>query len=104
MFINQYFEEIPDPKLRKTDRELVLSPIEGKQVLASSGMVDSRLWKGGNRLRAVKTEPGNLWYLKLDHGAVPPSLQQKFTSFASLLKFVTPYYEKRGLQIVEVKD
>lgn len=99
-----FIEAIENPKQRSTDRELVIKPIEGKNTTATSGLVDNRLWKGGNRVRAVKDSTNNLWFVKYDAGAPPPVLQQKFTSFDRLMQTVKDYFNKRNIEIVDVKD
>ena len=96
--------DLENSKMRSTERTLVLKPIDGKNVLSSSGLVDNRLFKGGNSLKAVMNPIDCLWRFKYETGIIPESLRQKFTSFAALLKFGQQYFERRGLQIVEIID
>ncbi len=88
----------------KTDIVFKLKPMEGKKPTSASGLVDNRLFTGENNLHAVMDTQYSLWYLKYDNGAVPPPLQQRFTSFSKLLNFVTDYYSKRNIEITEVHD
>lgn len=91
--------------VKKDDRELVVRPIEGKTPLASSGLLDPRVFSGeGNTLHAVKDQFDGLWKLKYVHGLIPMELRQKFTTFSKLYDFVQFYLRKRNLQIVEVID
>lgn len=91
-------------KERSEDRILVLQQIEGKDVLTNKGLVDNRLFQGGNRLHGVRNPIDNLWYMKYDTGGIPDSLKQKFTSFADLYRTAEGYFAKRGLEIIEVID
>ena len=91
-------------KARKTDRILVVKPIEGKKALNSSGLVDPRLFTGANNLHAIQ-DPGNtLWSLKLDSGGLAEPLKQRFKTFDTLLDFVKSYFRKRNLEVTEVID
>lgn len=91
-------------KERSEDRILVLRQIEGQNTLSSSGLIDNRLFKGENRLHGVRNPIDNLWYMKYDTGGIPDPLKQKFTSFADLYRLAKGYFEKRGIEIVEVID
>ena len=96
--------EIEKQKMRSTDRILVLQPMEGKKATTTTGLVDTRLFKGGNRLHAVRDKTTSLWYMKYDEGILPDPLKQKFTSFKSLADYARAYFEKRNIQIVEIQD
>lgn len=90
---------------RKTDRILMLRPKEGEKALSTTGLLDGRLFRGENNLRAVMDPITCLWSFKQDHGNLPGALRNtSFTSFAKLLAYVTPYFKKRNVEIVEVKD
>lgn len=91
-------------KNRESDIILVLKPIEGKKPLASSGMVDSRLFTGKNQLHAVQDTSIRLWHLKYDMGILQEPLRQRFTTLDKLLEFVTGYFARRNIEIVEIKD
>lgn len=82
-------------------RILKLERKEGKNVLTETGLIDNRLFTGENNLRAIQ-EPNSLWSLKYDHGSVPEFLRQQFTSFSTLIKVVTEYFNKRNIIIKEV--
>ena len=91
-------------KNRSTDRKLMLRPIEGKAALKSDlSQTDPRLFTGENCLHA-KMKPEGMWYLQYERGGVAPQLQQHFTSFNRLMTFVTDYFQRRNIEIVEVQD
>lgn len=96
-------EELFAEKHRSDDRTLVLEQIPGKGTVNSQGLVDSRLFKGGNTLHAIKTN-NNMWALKYAAGGLPEPLKQTFTNFDTLFNFTSNYFEKRGLKIVRVDD
>lgn len=83
------------------DRILVLEPIDGETVKSSMGLVDPRLFTGGNRLHAIKDPRRALWFMKYDAGSVPPALKQRFTSFGKLYNAAETYFKRRGLRIRE---
>ena len=99
-----YEEEFIDTKLRSNNRTLVLKPVDGKKAASSTGLVDPRLFTGGNNLHAIKMPPYGLWAFKYDSGGLPEPLKQKFTSFKALFDFAKVYFLKRNLEIVEIKD
>jgi hypothetical protein len=86
------------------DRVLVLKPIEGKDALNTSGMIDKRLFSRENNLHAIMDEQYGHWHVEYDSGVVPPPLQQRWTAFSKLYNFVSEYYKKRNIQIVDVID
>lgn len=100
----QDYETMRKDKERSDDRILVLKQIEGEHVTASTGLVDNRLFQGGNRVHGIKDPRDNLWFFKYDAGGLPEPLKQKFTSFLALHKFASNYFAKRGLAVVEVID
>ncbi len=90
--------------VRSSDRILVLSKKDpSKHTTSSIGLVDNRLFTGGNRLHAIQ-DTNSLWYLKYDSGAIPPSLQQQFTSFTMLIRTLKLYFHKRNIEIKEIQD
>lgn len=89
-------------KTMSDNRVLVLKQIEGETVKNSAGITDSRLFNGGNSLRAVKDPQYDLWMLKYTAGLHP--VKERFTTFAKLMEFAQKYYKDRGVQIVEVLD
>ena len=81
-----------------TDRILSLKPIDDK--IKDVGLLDKRLFTGDNNLHAV--QDSGLWFVKYDHGALPGFLNQKFTNFNQLLKYVTSYFKSRNVEVKEV--
>lgn len=98
------FGDLAKEKMRSTDRVLVLEVIDGEKIKSSTGMVDQRLFQGGNKLHAKRSPQYDLWELKYEQGAVPEPLRQKYTTFATLFKEASRFYEKRGLKISRVED
>lgn len=97
-------EPATDPKLRKDDRIFVLRPIDGKRPSSSTGLVDTRLFTGGNVLHA-KMDPQNcLWYMEYENGVLPQALKGRYTKFRDLREYVENYFRTRNIEIVEVKD
>ena len=87
-----------------SDRILMLEPMEGKSALDLRGSVDSRLFRGENRLHAIMDKQSAMWYLRYDSGIMAESLKQRWTSFNKLLTFVTEYFKRRNVNIKEVID
>ena len=96
-------ENTPEDKNNGPEREIVLRPMEGKKAVSSSGLVDTRLFKGENKLNAIMGEDG-LWFCRYNDGNLPEPLKVKFTSVSKLLSHIKTYYEKRNVEIVEVKN
>lgn len=92
------------PKLRKADRVIIVKPIDGKKALSTSGLVDTRLFTGDNKLHAVRDGQNMLWSLKMEAGGLAEPLRQRFKTFDSLLEFVRTYFRKRNIEITEVID
>lgn len=89
---------------RNTDRILVLSLVDGKKPASSSGLVDPRLFTGGNQLHAIQDSATCLWSMKYEAGAVPPVLRQRYTTFGLLLNHAKTYFAGRNIEIKEVID
>lgn len=89
---------------RKDDRILVLKKIEGKHTLASSGLIDNRLFSNENNLHAVMDPTTCLWTFKYDSGTLPASMRGQWTSFSKLYDFAKTYFHKRNIEIVNVLD
>lgn len=87
-----------------TDRIIVLETVDKKQPLSSTGMVDTRLFTGENKLHAVRDNQTCLWHFKYDMGVLPQPLKQQFTGFKALLKFAEDYFKKRNIRVTEVMD
>lgn len=94
-----------ESKMRSTNRILVLKAINGKGPKSSMGLLDNRLFTGGNNLHAVQDLNNCLWYLQYSNGGVlPPPLKIQFTSFQMLLKHARDYFKSRNVEISEVID
>ena len=91
-------------RMRSRDRILKLEIIDGKKPTSSTGLTDSRLFSGENKLHAVADPQTGLWTFKYEMGGVPPVLRCQFTSFKKLLEFASDYYIKRNIRITEVID
>jgi hypothetical protein len=96
--------ESPESKMRSTDRVLVLSVIDGKDAKRTTGLVDTNLFTGSNTLHAKMDPETSFWYLQYEKGILPEPLKNKYTSFKILLKFVTEYFQRRNIEIKEIKD
>lgn len=94
----------PESKMRTPDRILVLKIKDGEKAKNSAGLVDSRLFKGDNKLHGVMDTQTTLWKLKYDDGDIPGPLKGQFTSFKALRIHAEEYFRKRNIEIIEVKD
>lgn len=93
-----------EKKIRKTDIVLVLRPKDGTKPKSSTGLTDSRLFTGENTLHLKYNHQQQLWEFEYENGMLPEPLKQKFTAFNIALNFITGYYERRNVQIAEIKD
>ena len=91
-------------KNHTTTRELVLKVKMGAKPVSSTGLIDNRLYNGNNKLYAYLDPIHLLWRVKYADGTIPEALRQNWTKFSYLYEYVKNYYEKRNLDIVEVKD
>jgi hypothetical protein len=91
-------------KMRSYDRVILLKPMEGKEVISSTGKVDPRLFSGGNKLHAVYNVHTGLWELKVENGSIAGGLQGQFSEFESLMIHVTSYFNRRNIEVVGVID
>lgn len=89
--------------MRDHDRVIMLKPLKGKQT-NNHGMVDTRLFSGDNKLHAIMDHQTSLWYLKYEKGALPDPLKQHFTGFSKLMNYVTEYFKRRNIEVIEVLD
>jgi len=96
------FADQPNTNLKSDDRILVLRPIEGKIGTTNTGVVDPRLFTGGNRLHALHDTRRRLWSLRYDKGELPQPLKQQWTKFPDLLKYVKAYFRSRNIEIIEI--
>ena len=91
-------------KMRSYDRVILLKPMEGKEVISSTGKVDPRLFSGGNKLHAVYNISSGLWELKVENGSIAGGLQGQFSEFEQLLNHVTSYFGRRNIDVIGVLD
>lgn len=98
------YDNLYKEKIRDTDRILVLEKIEGDVVKTNTGLIDNRLFKGGNKLHAAFDDQSLLWGFRYESGTLPEPLRGKFTSFKKLKDFADGYFSRRGLKIVQVID
>lgn len=89
---------------RKTKIELVVKVQEGKLPTSVTGLVDPRLFKGGNHLYMVLDPTSMLWGFKYEQGGVPSGLNQRFTNRDKALEFAKTYLKTRNLEVKEVID
>lgn len=94
----------PESKMRSPDRVLVLKVKEGMKPMSTTGAADPRLFTGENKLHAIMDPQSCLWKIRYDSGIVPLPLQGTFTGFQALKKFAVAYFDKRNIEITEVKD
>lgn len=94
----------PETKMRARDRIFVLGVIDDKKPKSSTGMVDTKLFTGGNKLHAKMEDGTNFWYLQYDSGALPQPLKAKFTNFPALKRHTEQYFNNRNIEIKEVVD
>lgn len=87
-------------KIIGDDIVLSLKWMTNKSPLSSSGLIDKRLFTGGNRLHAIRGTD-NLWYLQYDSGALEEPLKQKFTNFPILMAHVKKHFHKRNIEVTE---
>lgn len=85
---------------RSTDRVLSLSVIDGEKSKSSTGLVDTRLFTGEQKL-LIKMEPQTcLWYFQYaKSGLLPEPLQGRYTGFKAALKFAEDYFRKRNIKV-----
>lgn len=99
LFEVQGYEE----KMHSPTRELTVAPKPGKTAKNSSGLVDTRLFNGENKLYCIMDEYGN-WFFRYQTGIVPEPLKCKFTRVSKAIEYAKQYFNKRDLEITEVKD
>lgn len=100
LFEVQSYEE----KMHAPMRELKVALKEGKTAKSSSGLVDTRLFTGENKLLCIMDEYGN-WFFKYSNtGLLPEPLKCKFTRVSKAIEYAKQYFAKRDLEVTEVKD
>jgi len=96
---------VNDNTIRSTDRILSLSVIDGEKAKSSTGLVDTRLFTGAQKLHLKMDPQSCLWTFQYDsNGLLPAGLQGSFTGFKAGIKFAREYFQKRNIQITEIKD
>lgn len=86
-----------------SDRIMKLEIIDDKLPKTSTGMVDTGLITGENKLHGRIDPQTMMWTLHYEKGAVPGGLRdQKWTSFAKMYKDVEFYFKNRNIKITEV--
>lgn len=90
---------------KSRDRVLDLEVIDGEKAKSSTGLVDTRLFTGGQQL-LLKMDPQTcLWYFQYsNNGILPPALTGRYTGFKAGLKFAEDYFRKRNVKITQVHD
>jgi len=91
-------------KLKKDDRILEIKVIDDKKPLSSIGLVDKRLFKGGNTLHAFFNPQTGFWRVRYDVGTIPQPLDNSWNNFDQLLTDVNKYFSERNLYIDKVLD
>ena len=95
----------PENNLRSFDRILKLEVMDNKKAKASTGLVDTRLFSGGQDLHLSMDIQTNLWSFRYsNNGLLPDPLKGQFTSFTKGYDLAKSYFEKRNIKITEVKD
>lgn len=82
------------------DRILVLEQSDTKKSL---GLLDPRVFKGGNNLHVVMDRSNCLWNFKMEHGLVPALLRDRFTSYNAAIKHAEAYFANKSIKIKEVQ-
>lgn len=89
-------------KMAKNDRVFVLDLIDGTLPKSSTGITDSRLFQGGNKLHIHKDPESNFWSFSYDEGIVPEKLRCAFTNATLAIRHAEIYYKDRNLTLKEV--
>lgn len=91
--------------LRATDRILALEVIDGKAAKSSTGLLDTRLFTGKQKLHLKMDLQSGLWSFQYDsNGVLPEALQGRFTSFSKGLEHAEMYFAKRNVRVTEIID
>ena len=85
------------------DRIISFEIMDGTKHVSSTGLIDPRLFKGGNRLHAQRDD-GGLWIVRYDKGDIPPALKQHWTHFSRLVQDVEAYFNSRNVAIKRIED
>lgn len=88
--------------MRNTDIILKLEKYDPKQ--KDIGLIDPKVFNGGNNLHAVMDPNTLFWTFKYEHGHIPPALRDRFTSFKVAKNHAESYFKTKNIKIVEVLD
>lgn len=101
-----YLQSMPETSMRSTDRILKLQRKEGEQAKRVSGVLDTRLFSGEQKLHLKMDPQTSLWSFHYEFaGNLPPELNGKtYTTFSKGFEHATRYFETRNIKITEVKD
>ena len=88
--------------MASNDRTFELEIIDGTKPKAATGMTDTRLFNGGNRLHIKKDDATNFWSFRYDQGIPPGALSCVFTGFNAAKKHADVYYQTRNLRLKEI--
>jgi hypothetical protein len=79
-------------------KTFTIRPKEEGNAKSVTGLVDNRLFKGGNKLNAIQDAGTCLWSLKYEIGGLPEGLKDlQFTRIKAVEDHVKRYFDKRGL-------
>lgn len=81
------------------ERVFVLEQLDEKK---ATGLLDPRVYKGGNKLSAVMNPQTTMWTFKLEHGLVPLPLRNRYTDYKSLYRHAEDYFSTKNIKIKEV--
>ncbi len=84
-------------------REIKLSIKDPSKKDSTMGMIDPAVIKGDNKFFAIMDEYGN-WSFRYKQGTLPEGLSGKFTAISKALHHAKIYFEKRNIEVTEVKD
>lgn len=88
---------------RSSDIILKLKKREGNS-MGSTGLIDNRLFTGGNSLHAIMDKQTCLWHFRYDSGILPVTLQTQYTSYRKAIEAATDYFNRRNVEIVDIID
>lgn len=97
--------QLMEPVVRSTDRVLSLEVIDGLAPKGSTGLLDTRLFTGEQKL-VLKMDPQTcLWHFQYsNNGILPEALKGRYTGFRPAIKFAENYFKSRNVRIKEIKD
>lgn len=85
-------------KMLGYDRPLKLTQRDPKE---SPGLIGREVFNGNNKLHIIFKEEYGLWAFKMDHGVLPETLRQQFTSFIAAMKHAKTYFNAKNIDVVE---